>query len=111
MYVKCSNSAKAEKGVEMNNIQNFGMTNYQVNFQARSNRKAITTLADKVKQIKYKQTTEINKIISDFADKYCVSPKETREIFNIDKNTTKNQLINKISDFKRTLEELKQAMQ
>ena len=36
----------SEKGVEMNTIQNYGMTNYQTNFQARSGKQAVKTLAD-----------------------------------------------------------------
>jgi len=36
----------------MNNIQNYGMVNYQTNFQARNAKKTIKTLADVIKKQK-----------------------------------------------------------
>ena len=36
----------------MNTIQNYGMTNYQMNFQARTIKKPVKTLADVVKKQK-----------------------------------------------------------
>ena len=39
-----SKLANAKKGVSMNNIKNYGMTNYQIGFQARNAKKAVKGL-------------------------------------------------------------------
>ena len=69
----------------MNNIQNYGMTNYQVNFQARGGKKSVKTLADMLNENKIiskiakrenlsKQTVQIMRKI------YNKSPKEIKKI-------------------------------
>ena len=39
-----SKLTNAKKGVSMNNIKNYGMTNYQIGFQARNAKKAVKGL-------------------------------------------------------------------
>ena len=85
----------------MDVMQNYGIANYQLGFQARGGKNLVKTLADKKK---------VRNIVTSLSEQYSCSTAIIREAFMIDGNTTVNQLKGRISKFKNYMNEFQQGL-
>lgn len=93
----------------MNIIQNYNITNSQTSFGC--SRKAVSTMAGKLKQNKLNQQKQVNNIIGNISQQYKCTPTVIKEALGINNKTTSIKKINtKISKFEKHMEYLKQGI-